>query len=238
MSNEEKTETVVIGRPVEFENVAYGKGTYKVTPRVAAALRARNATASVASHMAAERAKERGAEGDGDPTKAGVIIGGKPGEGEGGGEGSGGAGGTFSQPSTEPPAGGTSDANSPEAVGGFGAQTLAREPATVTAERAGGGGEGGTGGGSPDGETARDALQGVEALTGELPKDFPARDKLAKGNPDEGIQPVTRYEQLTTLSKEQLDKIPGVGDKTIEEIGQRLFADAQKASGGGGGGAE
>jgi hypothetical protein len=204
MADEEKTETVIIGRNVTVENIMYGRGTYLVTPRVAALLRARNATASVASHMAAEkrRAEEEAAReaaaaegGGGEPSKTGVIIGGGSKTGEGG------EGGSAS--------GGSASASQPG--GGAGASS-----------------SGGSGGSVGD----------VESLTGELPEDFPKRAELAKGAPDADppIPPVTRYEELTKLTADELDKIPGIGQASVEVIGQRLFADAEKAAGGGGGG--
>lgn len=204
---EEKTEKVTIGRNVVHDNIMYAKTEpgdfYMVTPRVARALRAKNATASVASHMATERERERqreateaaaasGAGGGGeDPSKAGVIIGGGSRTGEGGAAG---AGGTASQPPDGHP---HSD-----------------------------GGAGGSGGGD-----------GIESLTGELPDDFPKRAELAKGAPDADppIPPVTRYEQLIPLTRAELDSIPGIGEASVDTIGQRLLADAEKASGGGGG---
>jgi hypothetical protein len=111
----------------------------------------------------------------------------------------------------------------------------------------GGQGEGGstgggsTGGGSPsserdDAQTIRGPqgtnvpVKALEGLTGELPADFPARDVLAKGVPDKGIEPVTTYEQVVKLTREQLNAFPGlIGTKAEEEIGQRLFADAERA---------
>jgi hypothetical protein len=205
MADEEKTEKVEIGRNVTFENVMYGKTEpgkfYLVSKRVAAGLRALNATASVASHMAEGKARERaeqeaaaaagaGGGGEGSPSKTGVIIGGDAGEGGGGSAGGGTGGGSPSSQSSA------------------------------------GGGSGGGGGAS---------VTGVESLTGELPDDFPAKDKLAVGAPehDPPLPPVTRYEELVKLSKAELDAFPGIGEATIEQIGQRLFADAEKAGGGG-----
>lgn len=204
MADEAKTEKVTIGRNVTFENVMYGKTGegefYMVTPRVAAGLRKLNATASVATHMAAGKAQERAAEeaaaaagGDGSPSKTGVIIGGSGGEGSGGGGGSASTGGDNG--------GSTPSASAGGSAGGSGA-----------------------------------SVAGVEALSGELPEDFPAKDKLAAGAPehDPPLPPVTKYEELVKLSKSELDAFPGIGEATIEQIGQRLFADAEKAGGGGG----
>lgn len=202
MANEEKTEKVKIGRPVEFENTVYGKGEYMVTPRVARALRNLNATASVASHMATEREKIRRQEEE--EAKAAET-------GEGGGEGAGGTGGTVGQAAANSSTGGTS------APDGGGAVTSS----TPSGGAAGGGGQS-SGGGSEG---------GGESLKGALPEDFPARDKLANGAPEAEppIPPVTTYEQLTGLSKEELDSFPGIGEATIEQIGQRLLSDAQAA---------
>jgi hypothetical protein len=170
-----------------------------VTPEVAKALRALNATANVATHVATAKAErdraaallaaqtggETGGEtGGAEPKKSGVIIGGgsAPGEGGTGGEG-----------------GGTGEGSTP------------------LASSAGGGAN----------------AKAVESLSGQLPDDFPARDKLAAGAPDAEppIPGVTTYEQLTKLTKEELDAIPGIGEATIDQIGQRLFADAEKNAG-------
>lgn len=108
----------------------------------------------------------------------------------------------------------------------------------------GAGGAGGAGGGASTSSPAGGAssggsggASGVESLTGELPADFPKRAELAAGNPDADppVPPVTRYEELVKLSKEELDRYPGIGEASIEAIGQRLFQDAAKLSGGGGG---
>lgn len=200
---EEKTEKVKIGRNIVHENVMYGKGEYMVTPSVARALRAKNATASVATHMATEKERERARElaeaeaaeadaarekeGGGDPSKSGVII--------GGGSKAEGAGGE------------SSPSKSGVIIGG---------------------------GSKPEGSGG--GASAVESLKGELPDDFPKRAELAKGAPDADppISPVTRYEQLIPLTKEQLDSIPGIGEASVDLIGQRLFADAAKLTEGGG----
>jgi hypothetical protein len=93
------------------------------------------------------------------------------------------------------------------------------------------GGSESTGGGAGDGGASASA---IDKLEGELPDDFPKRAELAKGAPDADppIPPVTRYEELTRLTREQLDAIPGIGEASIDIIGQRLFADAGKLGGG------
>lgn len=109
-----------------------------------------------------------------------------------------------------------------------------------------GGGSASGGAGASSSQTADDSSQAagpggkkvavaaLEGLTGELPEDFPKRAELAKGAPeaDPPIPPVTRYEELTKLTREQLDAIPGIGEASVDAIGQRLFADAEKAGGG------
>lgn len=166
---EEKTEKVKVGRAVEVDNVAYGPGEYLVTPSVAKKLRAKNATASAAETMRAERERRQSPDDEGGASKEGVIIGGEGGD----------------------------------------AQTLR----------------------GPQGTNV--PVKALEGLSGELPDDFPKRAELAKGAPeaDPPIPPVTRYEELTKLTREQLDAIPGIGEASVDAIGQRLFADAEKSGG-------
>lgn len=220
---EEKTEKVVIGRPVVHENIQYGKGEYMVTPTVARALRAKNATASVAETMRTERERMReeetsGGQGDtytkttGAPTSGGGLYGDAPDP-------------TTGQAPNVGAGGGVAFSSAGDSAGGSGGVIIGGKEGDPPPS----GGPQPSGviiGGKPDEGDDDDGPDGGggrgEPLTGELPPDFPALKKLADAQP-----PITRYEQLAALTKEQIDQLPGVRPKDVDQIGQRLFLDAQ-----------
>lgn len=66
----------------------------------------------------------------------------------------------------------------------------------------------------------------IEGLKGDLPENFPSRAELAAAP-----QSITRYEQLTPLTNEQIAAIPGLDQTKISLIGRALFEAAQGAGG-------
>jgi hypothetical protein len=101
--------------------------------------------------------------------------------------------------------------------------------------------DGSTGAGAGAGTAADDPGAEVDAgappppvtadapLKGEIPTDFPKRTELANAG-------ITSLEQLSTMNREQLIGVRGIGEKSVEEIGLRLYQMAEQGREGDAGG--
>lgn len=124
------------------------------------------------------------------------------------------------------------------------AQTRPGEQTPIQDDAAAGGGAGAggaTGGGSTAAGIEDDPKAEIDAgapppkadptapLKGDVPPDFPKRKELADAK-------ITRLEQLSTMNREQLIGVKGIGEKTADAIGLRLYEMVEAAKGDGGGG--
>lgn len=172
-------------------------------------------------------------------TRDGIVIGGRSG-GDATGSGAGGA----AEPPTgfaQPTPGGLQplDHNAPGGTAGSGsggAQTGAQGAGSASGDSGAGtgaeSGSGATGGASagvsgsgadaddPGAETstltAPPVADANAPLRGEIPTDFPKRTELAAAG-------ITSLEQLSTMNREQLIGVRGIGEKSADAIGLRLY---------------
>jgi hypothetical protein len=153
--------------------------------------------------------------------RGGVLI--SQGVGEPGGAGAGGAAG-----GSTPPATGYAQTSPGQlsAISPTGAET-------PTVDTTGAGAGAGTAADDPGADVDAGAppppVTADAPLKGEIPTDFPKRTELANAG-------ITSLEQLSTMNREQLIGVRGIGEKSVEEIGLRLYQMAEQGREGDAGG--
>lgn len=189
-----KTE-VYVGRPVVVDGVQYGKGYYMVDPKIARKLDDKKSELTTAQFMRGERADiEAEAE-----AERRLFEGAEDDE-------------RSLRESTDSlarirgeqsaAATGSPRLNALEAGLGEQDQSATGSPAST--------------GQSSAPADSRTSEEKIKSLSGPIPADFPAKAQLESGG-------VTSLEQLAGMKGADLDAIPGIGERKVEEIGAALY---------------